>query len=82
MEKHLNTLTQIGLKQGDPSSSLLFIYFINGIVNNINTDIEDPFTADELKYFILLLADDTVLFAQSPIALQSKLNDLEQYCNT
>lgn len=29
-----------------------------------------------------MFADDTVLFAQSPAALQSMLNDLERYCNT
>ena len=72
--------SEIGLKQGDPSSPLLFMFFINDITQNINSDIESIFTIDEIKIFMLLYADDAVLFAKSPVALQSILNDLERYC--
>lgn len=73
--------SHIGLKQGDPSSSLLFLFFVNDKTDHINTDIEGIFTADELKLLILMFADDTVLSAQSPTSLQSMLTDLENYCN-
>ena len=69
-----------GLKQGDPSSPLLFMLFINDIVQNINTNLDDIFTIDELQLFLLLYADDAVVFAKSPEVLQLILNDVESYC--
>lgn len=72
--------SNIGLKQGDPSSPLLFMFFINDITQNINSNFNSIFTLDEINIFMLLYADDAVLFARSPEALQSILTDLERYC--
>ena len=74
--------SKLGVKQGDPSSSLLFMMFVNDIISNINTNLEGIVTIDELKLFLLSYADDQVLFATSPSSLQSMLTDLENYCNT
>ena len=74
--------SHIGLKQGDPSSPLLFMLFVNDIVNNINADLNGVFTTNELKLFLILFADDQVVFAKSPQTLQSMLNDIENYCET
>ena len=71
-----------GLKQGDPSSLLLFMLFINDIIENINADFENVFRTEELRIFILLYADDAAVFAKSPTVLQSMLNDIELYCGT
>ena len=70
----------MGLKQGDPSSPLLFMFLINDITRNIDSDLDNIFTLDEIQIFMLLYADDAVLFAKFPGALQSILNDLERYC--
>ena len=35
-----------------------------------------------IKNFLLLNADDQVIFAKSPEALQTMLLDIEHYCNT
>ena len=73
--------SNIGVKQGDPSSTLLLLYFINDIASNINVDIDGLFTVNELKLFLFLFADDAVLFANTPEALQSMLNYLYVYCD-
>ena len=66
----------VGLKQGDPSSPLLFMLF----VNDINDNTKNIFTVNELKLFLILYADDQVVFAKSPETLQSMLTDIENYC--
>ena len=73
---------QLGVKQGDPSSSLLFMLFVNDIVDNINTNLDGIFTIYEIKLFLIMFADDQVLFATSTITLQAMLIDIESYCNT
>ena len=73
--------SRLGVKQGDPSSSLLFMMFVNDILTDINSDLEGIFTVDEVKLFLLAYADDQFLFSTSPTTLQSVLNDIELYCN-
>ena len=75
----MNSLS--GLKQGDSNSSLLFIMFVNDIIDNIKYDLDDIFTIDQLKLFLLLFADDQALFSTSPSSLQSMLTDIEKYCD-
>lgn len=50
--------SNIGFKQGDPSSPLLFMLFVNDIVDRINTDLDSIFSVNELKLFLILYADD------------------------
>ena len=72
--------SNIGVKQGDPSSTILFLYFINDIIDSFDQNIDGLFKLNGENLFILLFADDTVLFAQTPTALQSLLNDLPNFC--
>ena len=74
--------SHIGLKQGDPSSPLMFMLFINDITDSINSNFQNIFTIDELKIFMTLYADDAIVFAKTPDVLQSMLNDIDLYCTT
>lgn len=73
--KYRNSFSQcfsshIGLKQGDPSSPILFMLFVNDILDHIDSNLNDLFTIDETKLFLILFADDQVVFAKSPQTLQ------------
>ena len=78
----------MGVKQGGASSALLFMMFVNDITvfvnditEHINTNLEGIFTLNEMKLFLILYADDQVLFSTSPDSLQSMLADIEAYCD-
>ena len=62
-------------------SPLLFMLFVNDIIDNINVDLSNIFSINELKLFLILYADDQVVFATSPETLQLLMNDKEYYCN-
>jgi len=47
----------------------------------LNTDIT-PVTSYDVKLFLLMYADDMVLFSKSPESLKTMLKDVENYCNT
>ena len=56
--------------------------FIHGVISNINTEMNGIVSIDELYIFLVLYADDQVLYATLPESLQSMLHDIESYCNT
>ena len=43
--------------------------FINDIVQNINVGLDQIFTVDDMKLFLMLYADDAVVFAKSPSSI-------------
>jgi hypothetical protein len=70
----------MGLKQGEPLSPILFILYINDMLQCMNLDAEHSFCIDDLYMFMLLFADDTVLFSRTPGGLQIRLDQLHLYC--
>ena len=60
---------------------MLFMMFINDINQCTNDDLEEAFTVEDVKLFLLLYADGQVIFAKSPETLQAMLLDIEYYCN-
>ena len=42
---------QLGVKQGDPNSSSLFMLFVNYILENINSNLDSIFTINEIKLY-------------------------------
>ena len=45
--------------------------FINDLIDNMNSNLENVFTTKELVLFMILYADDAVVFAKSKETLQS-----------
>ena len=76
-----NINSHAGLKQGDPCSSILFMMFVNDIIESIDSNTEGIITINDIKFFLLSYADDQVLFSTSPTSTQLMLNDVENYCN-
>lgn len=50
--------------------------------DSLSRDCIDTVTIDEIRIFMLLFADDTVLFSYTEQGLQLLLNKLHVYCNT
>ena len=70
----------VGVKQGCIISPILFTLFLNDLKDEIaigshGIDIET------IKLFVLLFADDLVLFAETVIELQRLINRLIGYCS-
>ena len=76
-----NFESYMGVKQGEPLSPLLFIFFINDIYTQLKDDQFESFTIEEIQLYLLLFADDTVLFSDTKEGLQFLLNKLSTYCN-
>ena len=58
---------------------MLFMMFINDIIQCVNDDLEGVFTVEDIRLFLHLYADDQVIFVKSPEALQAMLLYIEHY---
>ena len=69
----------LGVRQGSPTSCLLFILFVNDLIKLIKEGVElDGFLS---WLHVLVLMDDTVLLATSREKMVHKIRILVDYCN-
>ena len=71
---------RLGVRQGECLSPLLFSLFLNDIEETFIQSGLEGLDIDMFKLFLLLYADDIVIFANSAEQLQESLNLLFDYC--
>lgn len=72
--------SNIGVKQGDCLSPILFNFYINEIDKYIPIDQNTPMLGNKFINY-LLYADDLVLFSTSKNGLQNSMDKLRSFCN-
>ena len=73
--------SDVGLLQGEVLSPFLFSLFVNDLETYLEQNPNASLTLDQLSMYLLMFADDTVIFSESVEGLQLSLNNLESYCN-
>ena len=70
----------IGVRQGSPTSCFFFILYVNVLIRKIKVESGPDSFLEWLH--LLMLMDDTVIFASSRDRLIMKLNILDEYCQS
>jgi hypothetical protein len=70
----------VGLRQGEILSPILFSLFIEDLENSLQENVCDGIIIENITLFLLLFADDAVLLSETPDGLQRSLDTLAQYC--
>ena len=76
-----NTVTcPVGVRQGCIISPIIFTLFLNDLQEYISVG-SHGIDIETIKFFVLLFADDLVIFAETVIELQRLINRLGGYCD-
>jgi hypothetical protein len=83
--KYNNTLSNeyyctLGVRQGECLSPFLFSMYINDMEDVFKRSGMKGIDIDLVKLFLILYADDIVIFAKSSEELQKSLDKMQEYC--
>ena len=67
---------EVGLKQGEVMSPVLFSLFIEDL-----DDVNCGLSFIDIRFVVMLFADDMVILGNSPADLQQRLDLLSEYCS-
>ena len=71
---------KLGVRQGECLSPFLFAMYINDLESHL-CSTNAGVTIDDVRFLLLLYADDLVIFSESPDALQLQINKMYEYCH-
>ena len=71
---------QVGIKQDDNLSSLLFDIYLNDIPQYLNKQSNDPIHINDSAMHTMMFADDLLLLSTSASELQNSIDTLCEYC--
>ena len=87
--RHLNTLSDlfdcdVGLMLGEICSPILFSLFVSYIETSLHENVDAGITLEQLSLYLILFADDMVIFSDTPEGLQLSLSldRLHRYCDS
>ena len=73
--------SQVGIKQGDNLSTLLFNIYLNDIPQYLNKQSNDPIHINDSAMHTMMFADDLLLLSTSASnGLQNSIDTLCEYC--
>ena len=70
----------LGVRQGECLSPFLLAMYINDLEEEFHLKGSEGIDLGMLKIFLLLYADDIIIFASSAVELQNNINILSEYC--
>ena len=70
----------LGVRQGESLSPFLFSLFVNDMEQELKDKGVNGISIDDLKLYLLLYADDSVIFSSTREGLQMGLDVLHDYC--
>ena len=62
--------SNVGLLQGEITSPIMFSLFVNDIEFSLQNGLNAGITLDQLSVYLLLFADDAVIFSETKEGLQ------------
>ena len=80
-EKGEEFICHMGVRQGECLSPFLFSMFVNDLESELIEKGVEGLDLNFIKLFLLMYADDIVIFSEMEVGLQNGLDVLFDYCN-